>query len=169
MLSFQWAVSGLLSYQAEFNKNRAFSTSPFSREDQLLIFTVKYLIKVCSCSISCALLFPLEFWLCQQPGDNFTKVAQFLFVGKPWAVSYCTSCWVPAPGCSVLPGKSCHRKRIDFWKRSYMLLARLESYSVTVFWEMRLSNVEKAALKGLHICRTTELPCNVQKNDVLSY
>lgn len=53
-----------------------------------------------------------------------------------------------------------------------MLLARLGSSSVTVFWEMRLSNVEKekqTALNGLHICRTTHLTRNVQRNDVLSY
>lgn len=50
-----------------------------------------------------------------------------------------------------------------------MLLARLESSSVMVFSEMRLSNVEKEAQTALHICRTTNLTCHVQRNDVLSY
>lgn len=45
LLAFQQIVSRLLSYQSEFNKNRAFPTCPFSREDQSLIFTVKCLIE----------------------------------------------------------------------------------------------------------------------------
>lgn len=59
LLSFQQLVSGLLSYQSELDKNRAFSTCPFSTEKQLLIFTVNRR------SIHVAFLMPSfhSFWI----------------------------------------------------------------------------------------------------------
>lgn len=78
LLPFQQVVSELLSHQSEFSKNRPFSTCPFSREDQLFIFTVNVQQKVYSYSIFNALLsFLLDFGLYQQPANHFTKWPSF--------------------------------------------------------------------------------------------